>query len=574
MVFAGQQFWKVVASLVLITLLGQQCYAGAQISAGKPGAQRPASTNSTGSVSAQALFNKANVLIKGSKFAKAEVVLRSGTRLFPEDPAFHHYLGYVLWRMGHLNEAQAELEKAHALDPKNPYICYFLGRIAASLGHTDHAITYYREVLQQGSAIYDTNRRLAQAYLHKGDLQQARLSIRAAIKATPWDGSLYYQLGQIDQREHHLSQARQEFAKSTRLNNGSQQYIRQMLSLSEAVKKHQADRVEHLRNELLSENYPDPNMYDSIGVLLGHGGFFAQALEPLQRSVKLAPNSYQFRYDLGLTLFKLGRIQGAQVQLEKALALKPKSPEINRLLGLVYVSQNNTTKAIARLNTASKYSPGDTNVLALLGEQYLAAHYVDKAIPCLIEVIRRNPGNSDPYFLLIEAYQDTDNFQASLKVAQSAAARFPHSARFVYEEGQQLAYIGNYQKALPYAEKAIEMDPNLFHAYDLMGDIYSKSGHYTDALTNFRKARNIEPSNGFALKGIAESLMGLDRFPEALTELKRAIAVRPQDPNLYFDLIQVYMRLGKRQEAIQAQATFEKLHARAVAIRNGQAPRK
>lgn len=312
---------------------------------------------------------------------------------------------------------------------------------------------------------------------------------------------------------------------------------------------------------------------DSTGVLLGKGGYYTQGIEPFERAIQLAPNNFEPRFDLGFTLLKLGQTAAAEAQLEQALPLAPESPEVNKLLAVMYVNQNQTQKAIERLQVAKQTAPDDPRILALLGEQYLAGHYVSKAIPCLTEVIQRDPGNAAPYFLLIEAFQDQDNFEGALKVAQNGTARFPKNARLVYEEGQQLANIGNYQKARPYAEQAIEMDPNLVDAYDLLGDILFKRGDYAGALTNFRKAHNIKPTDKLALKGIADSLIGLKRFQPALTELKQATAVLPEYDQLYFDLVQVYMRLGEREQAEQAEKMFQQLHVRAVAERNAQAPR-
>ena len=523
---------------------------------------------------AQTLFDKAVVLIKEKHYAEAASLLHSAVKLEPDQANLHHYFGYALWKLDHWRQAQAEFEKAHKLEPKDPYTCYFLARIAASLGQTDRSISYYEEILRLGPAIYDTNQRLGQAYLDKGELEKARVRVEAALKETPWDGSLYYQMGRINQREHHPAQAREEFAAAARLKSGNQTAIRQLLDLSDAVRNHQAERIEQIRAAFLNQASPDPEIYDSIGILLGRGGLYSDALEPLQRAVKLAPASYESNYDLGLTLLRLGRYPEAENQLEKALALQPKSAEVNRLLGVLYVNANRNAQAIERLRVAHQAAPGDARILALLGEQYLVGHYVTDAVTCLTGAIHQDPGNPAVRYLLIEAYQEEHDFPSALKAAQVASRSFPDDARLVYEVGQQFANIGDYAKAQPYAEKAIRMDPTLVYAYDLMGDIQSRNGQYEGALESFQKARHLVPSDDLALKGISENLIRLQRYPEALTELNQALVVRPQDSGLYFNLMQVYVRLGKRQAAAQAEASFQKLRAREVAERNAQSPRK
>lgn len=544
-------------------------YEGGPRGSAKLGA--PDSSNSIRA--ARQLFQKAVALFRTQHYSEAIPLLRQADALAPDQASIHHYLGYALWKMDQWSKAQAEFEKAHQLDPHNPYTCYFLARIAQSLGQPRRAAAYYQDVLSLGPAIYDTNKRLGEVYLDEGELGKSRELIETALRETPWDGSLYYELGRIDQQENHPAQAREEFEATDRLKNIDQASIRKLLQLDEAVHHHQDALVRSLRAQILASASQDPEIMDSTGVLLGKGGDYSQAVEPFERAIHLAPKNFEPHFDLGLTLLKLGQTAASEAELEQALALAPESPEVNKLLAVIYVGQNQTQKAIERLEAARQTAPDDLRILSLLGEQYLAGHYVAKAIPCLTEVIRRNPSDAAPYLLLIEAYQDQDNFQAALEVAQHGAARFPNKARLIYEEGQQLANIGNYEKARPYAKQAIELDPNLVDAYDLMGDILSKRGDYAAALTNYHEARNIKPANKLALKGIAESLIGLNRFQEALTELKQAIALRPEYDQLYFNLVQVYMRLGERDQAVQAEKVFQKLHARAVAERNAQAPR-
>jgi tetratricopeptide (TPR) repeat protein len=561
------------AVLVVIPVSGQRRNENqpGQPAANSAKLSAPQSSNSIRE--ARQLFQKAAALFQVQHYSEAVPLLRQADVLAPGQASIHHYLGYALWKLDQWSRAQAEFEKAHQLDPHNPYTCYFLARTAQSLGQPRRAAAFYQDVLGLGPAIYDTDKRLGELYVDEGDLGEARELIETALRETPWDGSLYYELGRIDQKENHPAQAREELAAAGRLKNVDQTSIRKLLQLDEAVHRHQDALVRSLRAEVLASANQDPEIMDSTGVLLGKGGYYAQAVEPFEQAIHLAPKNFEPHFDLGLTLLKLGQTAAAEAQLDQALPLAPDSPEVNKLLAVMYVNQNQTQKAIERLRVANQVAPDDPRILALLGEQYLAGHYAAKAIPCLAEVIQRDPGNAAPYFLLIEAYQDQDNFQGALKVAQSGAARFPKNARLVYQEGQQLANIGNYQKARPYAEQAVELDPNLVDAYDLLGDILSKRGDYAGALTNFRKARNIKPTNKLALKGIAESLIGLNRSQAALTVLKQAIALQPEYDQLYFDLVQVYMRLGEREQAVQAEKMFQKLHASAVAERNAQAPR-
>jgi DNA-binding SARP family transcriptional activator len=58
-----------------------------------------------------------------------------------------------------------------------------------------------------------------------------------------------------------------------------------------------------------------------------------------------------------------------------------------------------------------------------------------------------------------------------------------------------------------------------------------------------------------------------------LTELQRFIVDHPEDSELRLQLSQVYVRLGKPEEAERARAVFETLHARELEKKERQKPR-
>lgn len=532
--------------------------------------QNPGQTNAQ----AQSLFNQAAALIKQSRYSEAIPLLKRALKLDPDQASVHHYLGYAYWKLDRWKDAEAEFLQARRLNLKNPYTCYFLARIAGSVGREDQAIEYYQAILRMGPPVYDTNQRLGQAYLNRGELAKARTRIEAALQETPWDGSLYYQLGRIDQRQRRLTQARQEFAAASRLQHAGQASIQRLLALDVAVEKHQTAEIQALRQGFLNETASDPEILNSVGVSLGRGGVYSDAVEPLERAVSLSPDSFEANYNLGFTFLKLGRAQEAEASLKKALAIEPQSLEVNRLLGVLYVEEDRNADAIARLRAANEASPDDEGVLALLGEQYLAGHYVAEAIPCLSEAIKIKPDDFSLRYLQIEAYEEKNDFQDALTAAQDAARKFPAEPRAIYEVGQQLANLGKYAQAKPYAEKALAMDPSMMYGWNLLGDINSRTGQYAAAVDAFKKAIAIDPKDGKALSGAGANLVRMGKLQEAVDELNQGVTADPEYSDLYFNLIQAYSRLGERDKAREAEAAFQKYHAVEVAARNAAQPRK
>lgn len=557
---------RIWVSLLLVLLWGVPAEARPAPSAGQTAAESSASV--------QQLFKSAASLIEQSRYQEAAALLRKAEGTAPNQASIHHYLAYALWKQDRWTSARTEFQKAHQLDPQNPYTLYFLARIAQSTAHPDEAIDDYEAILRLGPAIEDTDQRLGQLYFDRGQIEKAREHIEAALKETPWESSLYYQLGKIDQKSGRAANAREEFASAERLKHVSQEAAQRLFALDQAVRDHETGSIGRLRAEILTEAADDPEILQSAGVLLGRAGLYDEALAPLESCVKLDPNSFEAQYNLGLTLLRLDRKDEAAASLEAALKLQPQSLEANRALAVLDVDESRNADAIERLRAANQVSPGDARILALLGEQYLQGHFVPDAIAALEEAVKLAPQNLNARFLLVEAYDTSHEYDRGLKAAEDALGAFPDSARATFEVAQELAGAGRYDDARTYAAKAVEQDAQMAEGWDLLGDLESKRGQYGAAWKAFERARSLDPSNLAAIRGATENLIRLKRYDEALAELDLALKAHPQDAGLYFNLMQLYARIGKREEASRAAATYRELHASEAARRDSERPRR
>src|SRR5215469_5395136 len=213
----------------LVLCLAPALLATVQAESSSAGNAQSRASTSNSDANAQQLFDSASGFIRQSRFAEATALLQKAAELSPQSPGIHHYLGYALWKQDQWAAAETEFKKAQQLDAKNPYTLYFLARIAQSTQHTEEAIRDYEAILALGLAVYDTNQRLGQLYADRGQLGKARSSIEAALKETPWDSALYYQLGRIDQQTGHPAAAREEFASAERLKGASQVAVQHLL---------------------------------------------------------------------------------------------------------------------------------------------------------------------------------------------------------------------------------------------------------------------------------------------------------------------------------------------------------
>ena len=519
------------------------------------------------------LFRQAADLIEKERPAAAIPLLRRALALAPNEGRIHHYLGYALMLDSQLPAAQNEFETALKLEPGDVYSEYFLARTLDMQGFRERALALYEQILASGNVIYDTYQHLAQAYARRREFAKAVTMLQQALQQTPWDGALHTQLGAIYQKMGRMEESKQEFAEGERQKNVDQASIQKMLQLSEAIRVGDSNQVSALRSDLMNQSGKDPDLMTWLGTLLGRGGLYPEALEPLQQAVTARPCTYETCYNLGLTLVKLGRGNDAETPLQKAVELRPHSFEANLVLAIIYVNESNVAAAIGRLQEAHQSQPENLRITLLLGQQYLQGWFLQQAIVTFREALKLKPDDLDARYLLIEAYQNDKAYERALQVAQETVKFHPREARAHFEIGHQLGNLGHYQEARPHFEEALRLDDGMAPARIWLADAQLRNGESDAALENYEKILVQDPESLDAARGVARCLFRLRRYPQALTEVQKSIAAHPNDAELYLILAQIQTRMGNSEEAARANATFEKLHAAEVAMQNNQRPR-
>ena len=511
-----------------------------------------------GSTDTQVL-NRALDLIQKNDFSGAAKLLRPAVASSPSDGRLHHYYGYALLRTEQVPAAKREFETAVKLNPENFYAEYFLGFIAYSQGDFSQAAHHFERLIADGHSVYDTYQRLSLAYMHSGNLTKAMGPLQTLIQKSPYDGSLHFQLAKILEKMGRRSEAQEEFESAERLNRADRDSIRELHELSQALEAGRNDRAVELRNQMIGHFEGKAELLTSLGILLADKELYNEAAQPLQMAAQLLPKSYEAQFNLGLNLLKQGGAAEAERYLQVAVALRPDSFQANSTLAVLYINEEHFQEAIERLLVARRAAPEDVNISVLLGQQYLRAGQAGKAIPVLAEAVRLRSDNPDIWYLMTQAYEKDSRYEDALRTAQKSAGLFPSNARSHLEVGFELVNMGHYEEAKPYAQKALQIDSSFVPAYNLLGDIESRSGEYDSALHFYQSAGRLAPTNLDARVGIAKSLILLKRYAEALAELQDALKTFPDSPDLYFHLTQVYTRLGERDQAARADATFRRL---------------
>lgn len=512
---------------------------------------------STGSGQPSSQLSEARRLIDKKDFAHALEALGTGS----QDAQVLYLKGYVLYRLGRLAEAERELRAALQVDPGSLRSSYILARIAQSHGHPREAIGRLEGPAAAQPQIEDARPRIGKLYWETGQAEKARQWTVKALEDTPWDGSLHYRLGRIYQQGGELGLSKKEFAESLRSKTADSQGVQKLMDCAQALAAHDSTTALRIRSEFLDPAANlDPDLLVALGTAFTSAGAPDQALDLFQLAALRDPGSFQAQFNSGLSLLNLDKASEAMEPLKRSVQLAPESKEANAALALAFVLQGDFQDAIPPLETARLADPNDRKTAGLLSLAYLRSGQAAKAVPILREALKQ--GSDDPkyYFLLVECLNASEEQQQALSVAELAVKRFPDLAKAWLAEGQQLARLGKYHEAGPLFAKATELAPGQPEPLLGLAEALQKDGDYEGALANYQKVL-AEKNDITAVIGAARSLVFLRRVAEARTLLERSETTHATNSQLHSELSRVYARLGARDLAAEQTRIVQQLRA-------------
>jgi len=196
-----------------------------------------------------------------------------------------------------------------------------------------------------------------------------------------------------------------------------------------------------------------------------------------------------------------GHLAEAVQVLQKGLKIDQTSTQLRLELAKIHIAQKNFDKAVGFLEEASSQSPEDPTILAQLGEAYLGSKRVDDAeriFRRLVDVDPRNQENRIQMGRLYLAKGDLDGaFDEFAAVAESYLER--------EEPGRAIALLEELQQRDPNHIKSLlklveiyriqKNDPLVISTYSKLTEAYLKRGEPEQAASVLEILVEMEPQN-------------------------------------------------------------------------------
>lgn len=252
------------------------------------------------------------------------------------------------------------------------------------------------------------------------------------------------------------------------------------------------------------------------GVVSLQKGLFENALDYLDRALKVDNQNVRIWSNRSLAFSGLKRFKDAHLSADKAISLNSQFPEALYNKATIYIKEE-------RLNDA--------------------VEYLDK-------FIQLKPDHYLAIFLKSDLLRKLEKFDQAILACKQVVELKPDFSNALINLGQLLSDQERYEEALIYLEKALKIEPNFPAIYNNIGVTLERMGKFAEAHEYFSKAIKLNPKFTEALLNCGVVLEKLSRLEEAVQHYNQILASDNKNAAAYFNRATCLERLQKLDGSI------------------------
>lgn len=352
-----------------------------------------------------------------SQDAKATPHLELAVQLKPNVAAARTNLAANLSRLGKLELAGVQFQKALELEPHDYDANHNLGEFYVQVGKIATAIPYLESAQRIKPESYNNGYDLAMSYFLTGKLDRAHQQVATLLKLKN-TAELHNLLGQIDEKDGKFLDAVDELQTAAHMDPSE-------------------DNLFHWGSELLLHRTYEP------------------AIDVFQRGVQLYPNSPRLEIGLGMALYSRGKYDDAVKALLAAADLDPSDPRCYYFLSKAYDSSPNQAEGvIRRFRRFYELEPNNAQAAYYYamslwkGKRTEDQNLDQQQVKSLLEkAISLNPQLAEAHVQLGNLYSDQRDYAQSITEYARALDINPNLPDTHYRLGQAYVHTGQKDRA-------------------------------------------------------------------------------------------------------------------------------
>ena len=296
-----------------------------------------------------------------------------------------------------------------------------------------------------------------------------------------------------------------------------------------------------------------------IGKLDIHLLHYDDAIVELKRAVRRNPTSAAAREQLGVAYQAKGDEDAALAEFNHALRLAPDSASTHYFRGTLYADRNDNSRAYEDAKEALRLEP-NTQTRELLGKTAVRANRCKEAVDVLAPLVDSEETNPEDLYLLSRAYKCADQPQRAQEVQEEYEKRSKKvqdakthkmNADHLAANAGEMARKNQLAPALDLLQQALAEDPENGPSLAQLAKIDFSRCDVSKAQQEIARALRGDPYNPDYLYVQGKILQSTD--PRAALEaFRQTVLVNPKESDAYYEMGEIYVKLGDRNQATQA----------------------
>lgn len=291
--------------------------------------------------------------------------------------------------------------------------------------------------------------------------------------------------------------------------------------------------AEALLHRLLAAS-PRPEAHYLMGFTLIQLYRFPEAEGHLRQAVQADPQQPEWQHALAKSLIEQGRNRAALEVLARAVQLAPRA-EYHFARAMCFLNLGDSPSAEWELRRCLTLQPAHIEALYRLGSMLIDRGDYQAAADRLRDCLKGNPAHLEARFALGLALSRTDRPQEAVSAFEAVLQEVPGHVGALYNLGRTLMQLGRRVEGRKRLEE------------------FQAMSRLEDEIDFHRKAVRKNPSGLEGRLQLARLLLQAGYAQEALQQLAAAQRLSPRHARAYRLMAQALRRLGRPQEARQAE---------------------
>lgn len=388
-----------------------------------------------------------------------------------------------------------------------------IGREAVQKGKSNEAFQIFSEVTKLDPNNAEAYYQLAVIHFQRNEFAQGLPMIRRSVELAPDNITLRFAYARALNESRNPTEAINEYryiiSKVDPASAEAREADKQigLITFNGLAAQGRMNEMDQVGVQLMQRHGNDPDVLHNIGITLYRLGRLDEAANVYRRLVAMVPNNPVAHFHLATVLEAQGAVDEAEKSYQRVVDLAPKSP----------------------MALTSKIKMG-----VIRGERYLRTGDKALAQQQFEEVVALDPDNLDANVNLAALHHAAGEIEEALKIYERVAERNPDNLEVKLRLG--MAYLDG--RRIP--EGVRELDTVIARG---------KGQPIADRAASV--LNRVEQLLGGKLAEVRQINNELDQYLAQLAQT-------PADPDLYFKLGEVWIKLGNKDKAKEA---FQKVAA-------------